>query len=68
MATLEQKLVELQQENSNLVAAADALTGEVSGKIADINARVAAKESEVNQFIVDGETSILRQTFLPSMG
>lgn len=53
MPTIEQQLVTLQAQNSALVSASNALTGEVTGKMAAIDARVGTKEGEVDSFLQD---------------
>ena len=49
MATLEQKVTDLQATNAALVAAAEALTGDVAGKMGEIDQRLSDKEQDVDQ-------------------
>lgn len=54
MDTLEDKVTRLQDVNSDLVSAVNAQTQEVIGKMGAIDARMSAKESEVDQHIAQG--------------
>ena len=55
MPTIEQKICTLENTNSLLVDAVNRLTSEVTGKIGEINSRIAAKEALVDNFIAEAQ-------------
>jgi hypothetical protein len=57
MMSLEQQITQLQQDVSDQMASVDSLTEEVVGKMGAIDARITAKELEVEQFIAEAAAS-----------
>lgn len=61
MATVEEKITDLQNSNANLTSAVSSYTTEIIEKMGQIDARVAAKEQEVDTYLSNAR---LQQCFV----